>query len=87
MEYSIILNDAEVKALSYVALDPEEWIQNAATVRAQLAIEEIFQMEVDRMISDPEITEIPANREEVVLAADIKSAAERNQEASENVNS
>lgn len=77
MEYTVILTEAENKALAYVAADPAEWIQNAASERARIAMEEIFQMEVQRMLADPTITEIPADREAVVLAADIRSAAER----------
>jgi hypothetical protein len=77
MKYEIELNEAEVKALSYVAYDPREWIQNAASNRARIAIEEIFQLEVARMLADPSITEIPADREAVVLAANIKSAKDR----------
>lgn len=84
MEYIVNLTEAEQKALSYVAIDPAEWIQNAASERARAAMEEIFQAEVKRMISDPTITEIPADRDAVVLAADIKSAAERNEEATQN---
>jgi len=80
MEYTIILTEAEEKAFAYIALDPQEWIQNAATVRARIAMEEIFQSEVQRMIADPEITEIPADREAVVLAANIKSIAEQQAE-------
>jgi len=77
MKYEIELNDAQVKALSYVAYDTQEWIQNAASERARIAMEEIFQLEVVRMLADPSITEIPADREAVVLAADVLSAAER----------
>jgi hypothetical protein len=80
MNYTITLTDAENKALAYAAADPAEWIQNAASERARIAMEEIFQIEVARMLQDPNITEIPADREAVVLAADIKSAAERNSE-------
>lgn len=82
MEYTVTLTEAQDKALAYVAADPAEWIQNAASERARIAMEEIFQAEVQRMLADPEITEIPADREAVVLAADIKSAAERNAEVS-----
>jgi hypothetical protein len=39
-------------------------------------------MEVARMTADPEITSIPADKDAVVLAADIQSAAERNASAS-----
>ena len=77
MKYEIELNEAEVKAISYVAYDPQEWIQNAASERARIAMEEIFQLEVARMLADPTITEIPADREAVVLAANIQSAKEK----------
>ena len=81
MEHIITLTEAQEKALAYIAADPTEWIQNAASERARIAMEEIFQMEVQRMLSDPTIQQIPADREAVVLAADIKSAAERNTES------
>lgn len=74
MEYIVTLTEAQNKALSYVTSDPQEWIQNAATERARIAMEEIFQMEVKRMISDPNINEIPADREKVVLSAEIKKS-------------
>jgi SRSO17 transposase len=78
MEYTITLTDSENKALAHVAVDPQEWIDNAVKERCRLAIEEIFQREIQRMVADPTITEIPADRDAVVLAADILSAAERN---------
>ena len=81
MEINITLTDAETKALSYVALDPQEWADNAVKERARIAMEEIFQAEVTRMLADPNTTEIPADRESVVLAASIKSAAQRQAEA------
>ena len=77
MEYTITLTDAEQKALDYIAYDSQEWIQNAASERARIAMEEIFQLEVARMLADPTITEIPADREAVVLAANIQSAKDR----------
>jgi hypothetical protein len=76
MKYTIVLNDAESKALSFIAKNPQEWLQNMASERARLAIEEIFLSEVSRMISDPEITEIPADREKVVLDAQITLASD-----------
>ena len=77
MKFEIELNEAEVKALSYVAYDPQQWIQNAASERARIAMEEIFQAEVARMLADSTITEIPADRETVVLQANIVSAKDR----------
>ena len=78
--FTITLTDAELKALAHVALDPQEWIDNAVHERCRLAMEEIFTIEVSRMIADPSITEIPADREVVVLSADIKTAAESHAE-------
>lgn len=77
MDINITLTEAEAKALAYVAFDPHEWAENAVKERARIAMEEIFQAEVQRMLADPNTTEIPADREVVVLAADIQSAAER----------
>ena len=79
--YTIELTDAEVKAMEYVALDVQEWADNALKNRARIAMDEIYDTEVKRMTADPEITSIPADKEAVVLAADIKSAAQRNAEA------
>lgn len=75
--FTIELTDAELKALAYVALDPHDWMVNAVKERCRIAMEEIFQDEVARMVQDPDVKEIPADRETVVLAADIDSAKER----------
>lgn len=78
--FTITLTDAELKALSFVALSAQDWIDNAVHERCRVAMEEIFTAEMTRMVTDPSITEIPADHETVVLAADIKSAAERHAE-------
>ena len=78
MNITITLTDAQEKALAYVAASPQEWAENAVHNRCSIAIDEIYDMEVARMTADPEITSIPADKDTVVLAADIPSAAERN---------
>ena len=82
--YTIELNDAEVKAMEYVALSVQDWADNALKNRARIAMDEIYNEEVARMTNDPTVTSIPANKEAVVLVADIKSAAVRNAEAEMN---
>ncbi len=81
MTYTITLTDAETKAMEYVALSVQDWADNALQNRARIAIDEIYNAEVARMTADPAITSIPADKEAVVLAADIKSAAVRQAEA------
>lgn len=83
--YTVTLTDAEDKALRTVAVDPQEWIDNAVHNRCRIAIDEIYLAEVERMTADPDITTIPADKEQVVLAAEIQSAAERNAVISSNV--
>ena len=79
--YTVSLSDAEKKALEYIALSVQDWIDNAVDNRARIAIDEIYNEEVARMTADPDITSIPADKDAVVLAADIKSAATRQAEA------
>ena len=80
-EYTVTLTDAEDKALRYVAIDPQDWIDNAVHNRCRIAIDEIYNAEVERMVADPNVTTIPADKEAVVLSADVQTAAERQAEA------
>jgi len=77
MNITIILSDVQAKALAYVAVSPQEWAENAIHNRCQISIDEIYAEEVARMTADPSITAIPADKDTVVLAANIVSAALR----------
>ena len=73
--YTITLTDAQDKALHYVAVDGDDWIQNAVKERCRVAIEEIVQQEVQRKLAAGE--PITGTKEDIVLAANIETAAER----------
>jgi hypothetical protein len=79
VQYTITLSDAEDKALAYVAASQQDWIDNAVHERCRIAIEEIVNAEVQRKLAANET--ISGSKEDIVLAAPIKSAAERNAEA------
>ena len=79
VQYTITLSDAEDKALAYVAASQQDWIDNAVHGRCRIAIEEIVNAEVQRKLAANET--ISGSKEDIVLAAPIKSAAERNAEA------
>ena len=83
MNITITLTDAQEKGLTYVALSPQEWAENAVHNRCRQAVDEIYAMEVARMTADPSITSIPADKNAVVLAANVQTAAQRNAAASE----
>jgi hypothetical protein len=76
-QYTITLSDAEDKALGVVAVSQNDWIQNAVHERCRLAIEEIVNAEVQRKLAAGE--SITGSKEEIVMAADVESAAERNE--------
>ena len=84
--YTITLTDAETKAMEYAAFSVQDWADNALQNRARIAMDEIYDAEVAHMTADPTITSIPADKEAVVLAANIKSAAVRQAEAEAEMN-
>ena len=76
--YTITLSDAEDKALGVVALDAQDWIDNAVKERCRIAMEEIIAAEVKRLLDAGQ--PITGSRDDIVMAAPIKSAAERQAE-------
>ena len=78
MQYTITLSEAEDKALGSIAVSQNEWIQNAVHERCRIAIEEIVAAEVQRKFAIGE--SITGSKEDLVIAAPIKSAAEQQAE-------
>jgi hypothetical protein len=77
MKIVIELTAAQEKALATTTDDIVFFATNMVHEHCRWAMERIFNDEVRRMAADPTVTEIPADIETVVLAADIKSMAER----------
>jgi hypothetical protein len=73
--YTITLSDAQDKALGFVAYSQQDWIDNAVHNRCRLAIDEIVNAEVQRKLAAGE--PITGSKDDIVIAADIESAAER----------
>lgn len=82
-QYSIQLSTAEDKALSFVALSQDEWIQHSVHERCRLAIDEIVSITVKNCLETN--TQIPGSKDAMVdLAFEkgwVKTAAQRNAEA------
>ena len=76
--YTVTISDAEDKALHVVALSAQDWIDNAVHNRCRIAIEEIVAAEVERITAVGGT--ISGTKEDIVNAAPIKSAAERQAE-------
>lgn len=75
---TITLSNAEFKALEFVAISAQEWVDNAVHERCRLAIEEIVAAEVQRITAEG--GSISGTKEDIVNAAPIQSAAQREAE-------
>ena len=88
MDYTITLTEAENKAMEYIAADIDDWITNAATNRARIAIDEICDLYVKHKLDNNEAI-TATNKPDMVLAAYeeglVKTAAQRNEEAENNL--
>jgi len=73
--YTITLSDAENKALGVASLSQQDWIDNVVHNRCRIAIDEIVNAEVQRKLANNET--ISGTKEDIVNAADIETAAER----------
>ena len=73
--YTITLSDAEEKALGSIAVSQQEWIDNAVHERCRIAIDEIVNGEVQRKLQAGE--PIVGSKEDIVLHANVESAADR----------
>lgn len=68
MDYTITLTTAQQKALEYVAVDVQSWIENAALNRARLSTDEICQLYTNyKLENNQAIT--ATNKDDMVLAA------------------
>ncbi len=75
--YTIEYTETENKAMEYAAASVDDWIQNAAHERCRIAMEEIIAAEVQRLLGEGK--PITGSKDDIVMAADIETAAERNE--------
>ena len=74
--YTIELSDVEQKAMEYIAVDIDQWVQNAIHERARLAIEEMVRDDISYRMQNG--LTISGTRDEMVLASTLPVAPARN---------
>jgi hypothetical protein len=79
-EITIQVTDAQWKAMTISTPDPIEWVEGMVNQYANRIIDDIFVSEINRMSSDPSISEIPADKDFIVMQCAWKTAVERNME-------
>ena len=72
--YTVELTEVEDKGMSSITASTQDWVENAVKNRARQAIDEIYKNEVARMTADPDISTIPADKNQIVLDADVSTA-------------
>jgi len=63
------MTDIEATVLEHISYDPLDFIENIVTWQARIAMDEIADLEVKKMIADPNTATIPAMKDELVLSA------------------
>ena len=66
VSFTIRCSNVEQKALLYVMKDIQGWLQATLNGRSALAIDEVVKSETARMMADPNVTSIPANKFQIV---------------------
>lgn len=77
MNIELTLTDVQSKCLSTEIVDIQAHFQQLAEHMAERIGEAIYEAEVARMNADPDITTIPADKNQVILDADVQTAAEK----------
>ena len=67
MNYTITLTETENKALGYIALSQQDWMDNAIHERCRIAIEDIVQLTVQKCLENN--IQIPSSKDEMVELA------------------
>lgn len=65
---TIELTPAEDKAFRHIAMDPQEWINNAVGHRVGTIIDKLYNLEVEYSVVHPDITTIPTDRAQAALS-------------------
>ncbi len=79
--YTVTLTDVEDKALRVVAMDPQDWIDNAVHERCRIAIDSISQAEIQRKFAAGQ--PVTGTKEDLVMDPSIKTAAQLQAEMEE----
>ncbi len=67
-EITIELTTAEDKAFRHIAMDPQEWIQNATGHRVGTIVDKLYNLEVEYSVLHPNIETIPTDRVAAAIA-------------------
>ena len=75
--FTVTTTDLEDKALRWAEQDPQLWLETLVHHRANIAMKELYSLELKKALADPSIASISSNIEEVVLASTEPTAKQK----------
>lgn len=77
--FTVTTTELEDKALRWAELDPQLWLETLVHHRANIAMKELYSLELKKALADPSINTISSNIEEVVLSSNELTAKQRSE--------
>jgi len=74
-DYTITLTDAEDKALAHDCVSPQQWIENAIKTKCRKVIKRVVESEITRIRNQGGT--VSGTDDEIVMAANLETGAER----------
>lgn len=72
----IELTDLEAKVWSMFIKDPQEWVETLVRHEVWRTSEQVYQEELAKLMADPEVKTIPADRNAIIAMSKRKSIVE-----------
>lgn len=74
---NIELTDLQAQAWHVFIKDAQEWVETLVFNEVRRSMDSIYEQEVARMVADPDVETMPANKEDIIANADLTPAVER----------
>ena len=77
--FTVTTTELEDKALRWAERDPQIWLETLVHHRANIAMKELYSLELKKALADPSINTISSNIEEVVLSSNELTAKQKSE--------
>lgn len=77
--FTVTTTELEDKAIRWAERDPQLWLETLVHHRANIAMKELYSIELKKALADPTIDAISSNIEEVVLLSNELTAKQKSE--------
>lgn len=83
VQYTVQISDADYKALCYLAENPNTYVDDNVTEYIRQMKEDLVKAIIKSELAKPGVRSIPADKEEILRKANVRTAKEINKEDTE----